>query len=78
MVPNLRAGIVNGEQEPGLGSDVLEVADQSGAVLTRLQMLVAAEIGVRLEQLGKGVLKFGTGHGFVHGADHRHAICSFR
>src|ERR1035438_648243 len=78
VVPDRWAGVVNGEQQPGLRGDVLEVAHQGRAVLAGLQVLVASEVTLRLKQLGKGILKLSTGHGFVHGAHHNHAICSFR
>lgn len=69
---------MNGQKQAGLGGNVLEVANESGTILTALQVLMTAEVGMGFEEFGKGVLKFSTSHDLVRNAHYNHAICSFR
>jgi len=56
MVPNLGAGIVNGSSSLAWEAMYWRSRTRAAQFSHDFQMLVAAEIGVRLEQLGKGVL----------------------
>src|ERR1700721_1252116 len=60
IVPDLRAGIVNGQQQLGLLRNVLQIAHQRAAILAGLQVFLRVQIFTRLEQAGQLVLKNGA------------------
>src|SRR5579884_904577 len=58
VVPHGRAGVVHRQQQLGLRCDVLQITNQSGAVVAGLEMLLRVQVGMRLEKLRQSLLKF--------------------
>ena len=58
VVPNGRAGVMDGQQQFRLGGNVLQIAHQGGAVLTGLQVSMRRQILLRIEQFRQLLLEF--------------------
>ena len=82
-LPDVVAGLVGGlEEKAGLVCDVLEVADEGGAVFAGLEVLqkigiLRNAVSTSCEEVGKLLLKIGTGE-FANGLVRRHFTVSLR